>query len=155
MAPNVTAVEELAPHLKGVSDPIVTQIAAEDKVKWYKKPNLRVMYLCLFACCMGIEMTSGFDSQLINTLQYSNTWYQCSIPSYLSQATQLNYSQISATPMTQSKSPRLWPLECWDLWTLATSLVRLLAFRLHLTSIIDGVDAGLLWVAPWLWLSVH
>ncbi|KAH7313134.1 major myo-inositol transporter iolT [Rhexocercosporidium sp. MPI-PUGE-AT-0058] len=74
MAP-VTAVADLAPHLRGVSDPIVTQIAAEDKVKWFKKPKLRMMYLILFICCMGIEMTSGFDSQLMNTLQYSDTWY--------------------------------------------------------------------------------
>jgi len=43
----------------------------EDKVPWYKKPNLRIMYIYLFICCMGVEMTSGFDSQLINTLQFS------------------------------------------------------------------------------------
>merc|ERR1712032_423499 len=29
------------------------------------------MYFFLFLCCMGVEMTSGFDSQLINTLQFS------------------------------------------------------------------------------------
>lgn len=29
------------------------------------------MYLWLFLCCMGVEMTSGFDSQLIGTLQFS------------------------------------------------------------------------------------
>ncbi|KFX97816.1 hypothetical protein V490_02607 [Pseudogymnoascus sp. VKM F-3557] len=55
----------------GTSDPIVTHLAAEDKVSWYKKPNLRLMYFYLFCCCMGIEITSGFDSQLINTLQIS------------------------------------------------------------------------------------
>ncbi|KUJ18381.1 general substrate transporter [Mollisia scopiformis] len=73
MAP-VSVIDDLAPHAEGVSAPIVTNIAAEDKVKWYRKPNLRVMYLCLFACCMGVEMTSGFDSQLINVLQYTNYW---------------------------------------------------------------------------------
>ncbi|CAI6274502.1 unnamed protein product [Periconia digitata] len=52
-------------------DPVVTRLVAEDKVPWYKKPNLRLMYLWLFLCCMGVEMTSGFDSQLINTLQFS------------------------------------------------------------------------------------
>jgi NADH:ubiquinone oxidoreductase subunit B-like Fe-S oxidoreductase len=70
MAPAIA----LVPHTEGFSEPIVTQIAAEDKVKWYKKPNLRFMYFCLFACCMGVEMTSGFDSQLINTLQFSGPW---------------------------------------------------------------------------------
>ncbi|PVH75118.1 lactose permease [Cadophora sp. DSE1049] len=58
----------------GFSDPVVTQIANEDTVRWYKKPNLRVMYIYLFLCCMGVEMTSGFDSTLIGTLQFSDPW---------------------------------------------------------------------------------
>ncbi|KAL2114055.1 hypothetical protein VUR80DRAFT_1058 [Thermomyces stellatus] len=53
------------------ADPIVTRLVEEDKVPWYKKPNLRLMYICLFLCCMGVEITSGFDSQLINTLQFA------------------------------------------------------------------------------------
>ncbi|KAF2249323.1 hexose transporter-like protein [Trematosphaeria pertusa] len=52
-------------------EPIVTRLVAEDKVPWYRKRNLRYMYFFLFLCCMGVEMTSGFDSQLINTLQFS------------------------------------------------------------------------------------
>ncbi|CZR68698.1 related to hexose transporter protein [Phialocephala subalpina] len=59
---------------EGLSDPIVTRIVEEDHVKWYKKPNLRRMYVCLFLCCMGVEMTSGFDSTLIGTLQFSPPW---------------------------------------------------------------------------------
>jgi len=55
----------------GTSDPILTRMVEEDKVPWYKKPHLRIMYIYLFFCCMGVEMTSGFDSQLINTLQFS------------------------------------------------------------------------------------
>lgn len=55
----------------GFSDPIVTRLVKEDRVPWYRKKNLRVMYIYLFFCCMGVEMTSGFDSQLINTLQFS------------------------------------------------------------------------------------
>ncbi|KAH8660467.1 lactose permease [Xylariales sp. PMI_506] len=54
------------------ADPIVTTLVNEDKVPWYKKPNLRRMYLWLFLCCMGVEITSGFDSQLLNTLQFSD-----------------------------------------------------------------------------------
>ncbi|OBT54442.1 hypothetical protein VE04_05487 [Pseudogymnoascus sp. 24MN13] len=53
----------------GTSDPILARVAPEDKVPWYKKKNLRLLYFYLFVCCMGVEMTSGFDSQLINTLQ--------------------------------------------------------------------------------------
>jgi hypothetical protein len=59
------------------ADPIVTRLVEEDKVAWYKKPNLRRMYIFLFLCCMGVEMTSGFDSQLINTLQYSQSFHKC------------------------------------------------------------------------------
>lgn len=59
------------------ADPIVTRLVADDRAPWYKKPNLRFMYLFLFLCCMGVEMTSGFDSQLINTLQYEDTFLLC------------------------------------------------------------------------------
>jgi sugar porter (SP) family MFS transporter len=55
----------------GTSDPIVTRMVQEDKVHFWRKKNLRRMYFFLFTCCMGVEMTSGFDSQLINTLQFS------------------------------------------------------------------------------------
>ena len=61
----------------GMSDPILTRMVAEDLVPWYKKPNLRIMYIYLFLCCMGVEMTSGFDSQLINTLQFSGPFNKC------------------------------------------------------------------------------
>ncbi|KAH6651694.1 general substrate transporter [Truncatella angustata] len=56
------------------ADPIVTRLAKEDKVPWYKKPNLRSLYFMLFPTCMGIELTSGFDSQMINALQIVPSW---------------------------------------------------------------------------------
>ncbi|KAH6861968.1 major myo-inositol transporter iolT [Alternaria alternata] len=62
----------------GTSDPIITRMVEQDKVRWWKKPNLRIMYIWLFCCCMGVEITSGFDSQLIGTLQFSvpfNTYF--------------------------------------------------------------------------------
>ena len=59
---------------------IVTRLVEEDRVPWYKKSNLRVMYFWLFLCCMGVEMTSGFDSQLINTLQFSQPFNKCKHP---------------------------------------------------------------------------
>jgi hypothetical protein len=61
----------------GLSDPIITRLVAEDKVIWYKKPNLRYLYILLFPTCMGIELTSGFDSQMINALQMVQTWKDC------------------------------------------------------------------------------
>ncbi|KAH6995179.1 general substrate transporter [Ilyonectria destructans] len=58
----------------GVSDAVLTDIVEKDSVPWYKKPNLRILYLLLFPTCMGVELTSGFDSQLINALQLSDYW---------------------------------------------------------------------------------
>jgi hypothetical protein len=73
----------LAPAKKGQtgadSDPIVTRLANEDKVKWFRKPNLRLLYILLFPTCMGIELTSGFDSQMINALQIVPTWVTCKL----------------------------------------------------------------------------
>lgn len=49
-----------------VGDPIVTQYILEDNVPWYKKPNLRYLYLVMLPTCIGVEITSGlvwlFDS---------------------------------------------------------------------------------------------
>jgi sugar porter (SP) family MFS transporter len=63
-------------NLGNSADPIVSRLVAEDKVRWWKKPNLRRMYVWLFLCCMGVEMTSGFDSQLVNTLQIAQPWHR-------------------------------------------------------------------------------
>ncbi|KAK0669796.1 general substrate transporter [Cercophora samala] len=58
----------------GKSDPIITRLANEDKKWFYQKPNLLYLYLMLFPTCMGIELTSGFDSQMINALQIVPYW---------------------------------------------------------------------------------
>ena len=60
-----------------VSDPILTRMLAEDKTPWYRKPNLRLLYIVLFPAAMGIEITSGFDSQIINTVQIVYSWNKC------------------------------------------------------------------------------
>ncbi|KAK3296665.1 general substrate transporter [Chaetomium fimeti] len=58
----------------GDDDNRIHRMAMEDPVPWYKKPNLRRMYLLLFPCVIGIEMTSGFDSQIINSAQLLPAW---------------------------------------------------------------------------------
>ena len=78
-------------NVGNTADPIVTRLVSEDKVPWYKKPNLRVMYIWLFLCCMGVEMTSGFDSQLINTLQFADTFQKCMATSDVSVASRFPY----------------------------------------------------------------
>ncbi|PMD36292.1 MFS sugar transporter-like protein [Hyaloscypha variabilis F] len=56
------------------ADPVLTRVVEEDKVKWWRKRNLRLLYLLLYPTCMGIEITSGFDSQMINGLQFIPAW---------------------------------------------------------------------------------
>ncbi|KAJ7852248.1 hexose transporter [Mycena leptocephala] len=56
------------------SDAIVSRLAAEDTVPWYRKPNLRALYMVLLPTCIGVEMTSGFDSSMINGLQAVDSW---------------------------------------------------------------------------------
>lgn len=41
------------------NDATVSRLAQEDKVPWYNKPNLRLLYLLMFPTCLGVEMTSG------------------------------------------------------------------------------------------------
>ncbi len=55
----------------------IHRMAMEDPIPWYKKPNLRTMYFLLFPCVIGIEMTSGFDSQIINSAQLLPAWKDC------------------------------------------------------------------------------
>ncbi|KAF2458813.1 general substrate transporter [Lineolata rhizophorae] len=69
------------PHTHGVADPVLTRIVEQDKVPWYKKKNLRVLYLLLFPACMGGELTSGFDSQNLNAVQIVDAWQEYFDPS--------------------------------------------------------------------------
>ncbi|KAJ5387868.1 MFS sugar transporter [Penicillium cosmopolitanum] len=59
---------------ENVAEPVLANLLADDRTPWYKKPNLRRLYFILFLACMGIEITSGFDSQIINTVQIVYTW---------------------------------------------------------------------------------
>lgn len=79
------------------ADPVLTRIVEEDKVKWWKKRNLRLLYLLLYPTCMGIEITSGFDSQMINGLQFIPRWNKC----------QSSYSFFPNVPSRADKY-RLW-----------------------------------------------
>ena len=56
---------------------IVTTLAKEDKVPWYRKPNLRHLYFMLIPTCMGIQITSGFHGQMVNAIQILPSWINC------------------------------------------------------------------------------
>lgn len=38
---------------------LVSPLTQQDEVPWYKKPNLRLLYLIMFPTCLGVEMTVG------------------------------------------------------------------------------------------------
>lgn len=41
------------------TEALVTRLAESDLVPWYRKRNLRNLYLILVPTCIGVEMTSG------------------------------------------------------------------------------------------------
>ncbi|KAI5840770.1 MFS transporter [Morchella snyderi] len=49
-------------------------LVKNDHTPWYKKPNLRSLYMFLVPAAMGVEWTSGFDGSIMNGLQAVNTW---------------------------------------------------------------------------------
>lgn len=59
------------------AEPVLTRIVEQDQIPWYRKRNLRRLYALLLPTCIGIEMTSGFDSQMINAVQIAPTWRLC------------------------------------------------------------------------------
>jgi hypothetical protein len=130
----------------GTSDPILTRLVEEDKVPWYKKPNLRMMYFWLFLCCMGVEMTSGFDSQLINTLQFSPMFNKCALRyKYLRDTREAYIYQIlEMVTLTKTVIGPLGQLSS-DSSPPATSSDPFSQSPLPLIAISAGVEGGVLW----------
>ncbi|RPA97988.1 general substrate transporter [Choiromyces venosus 120613-1] len=56
------------------ADPVVSRLVEKDVTPWYKKPNLRALYLVMVPACLGVEWTSGFDSSMMNGIQTIDTW---------------------------------------------------------------------------------
>ncbi|KAI6355452.1 hypothetical protein MCOR25_008173 [Pyricularia grisea] len=55
-------------------DDRLSKISEADPKPWYKKPNLRLLYLILVPTGLGVEWTSGFDSSMMNSLQAVPSW---------------------------------------------------------------------------------
>ncbi len=58
-------------------DPRLARIAGADTRPWYRKPNLRFLYLVMLPTALGVEWTSGFDSSMMNSLQAVKSWSEC------------------------------------------------------------------------------
>lgn len=50
-----------------------------DTTPWYKRPNLRKLYVCLIPAVLGCEMTSGYDGSILNGLQAVQPWLDCDL----------------------------------------------------------------------------
>ncbi len=55
----------------------LTRLLKLDTTPWYKKPNLRRLYLSLVPAVLGVEMTSGYDGSILNGLQAVGPWLEC------------------------------------------------------------------------------
>ena len=69
------AVEQLdhidATTLAKASD--ITQLVEQDTVPWYRKKNLRHLYLSLVPAALGVEMTSGMTEVCSMVSKQSNS----------------------------------------------------------------------------------
>lgn len=88
------------------ADPIVTRLANADKIPWYRKPNLRALYFLLFPTCMGIELTSGFDAQMINALQIVPSWVECEFDGLAERKVSILLEELWADLVAQSLAIR-------------------------------------------------
>ncbi|KIW72334.1 hypothetical protein PV04_00534 [Phialophora macrospora] len=52
----------------------IAHLIAQDTTPWYRKKNLRRLYLCLVPAALGVEMTSGYDGSVLNGLQAVQPW---------------------------------------------------------------------------------
>ncbi|KAK7178812.1 hypothetical protein PSPO01_15149 [Paraphaeosphaeria sporulosa] len=56
------------------ADPVIDKLLKNDPTPWYRRPNLRLLYLFMVPSCLFIEATSGFDSALMNGVQSLKYW---------------------------------------------------------------------------------
>ncbi|KAL6230830.1 hypothetical protein BDW75DRAFT_244462 [Aspergillus navahoensis] len=52
----------------------VSRLLAEDRISWYRKKNLRRLYMFLMPSALGVEITTGFDGSVLNGLQAVDRW---------------------------------------------------------------------------------
>lgn len=57
----------------------VNRLMRLDTTPWYRKPNLRRLYLFLMPSVLGCEMTSGYDGSILNGLQAVQPWLSCTL----------------------------------------------------------------------------
>lgn len=63
-------------------DTILSTLVAQDNVPWYRKRNLRKLYLLFIGSVLCIETTSGYDASVVNGLQAVPRWNRCKFWKY-------------------------------------------------------------------------
>lgn len=61
-------------------DTMLSTLVAQDNVPWYRKRNLRKLYLLFIGSVLCIETTSGYDASVVNGLQAVPRWNRCESP---------------------------------------------------------------------------
>lgn len=56
--------------------PLATCIR-NDRRRWYKKRNLRMLYLLLIPAVLGVQVTSGYDFAMMSGVQAIDPWINC------------------------------------------------------------------------------
>jgi hypothetical protein len=72
--------ETTPPVVLNQGDDLVSFLISQDKTPWYKKPNLRHLYLLFIGSILCIETTSGYDASVTNGLQSVPKWVTCEYP---------------------------------------------------------------------------
>lgn len=72
-------VEHVEPIIGNQYDDLVSSLLASDKTVWYKKPNLRKLYLLFIGSVLCVETTSGYDASVLNGLQAVPRWVACKL----------------------------------------------------------------------------
>jgi len=79
-------------------DDMLSTLVAQDNIPWFRKPNLRKLYLLFIGSVLCIETTSGYDASVVNGLQAVPKWNQCT--------SNEPRSLYSATDYTDFHSPK-------------------------------------------------
>jgi len=61
------------------ADMVLSTLVAQDGVPWFRKPNLRKLYLLFIGSVLCIETTSGYDASVVNGLQAVPKWIECKL----------------------------------------------------------------------------
>ncbi|KAF8556792.1 MFS general substrate transporter [Imleria badia] len=121
------------------NDTIVSRLAQQDKVPWYSKPNLRLLYFLMATTCLGVEMTSGqvFDSSMVNALQAVPSWLEyfhhprsTSLGLIVAMYSLGSFAAVPFSPLVVDKIGRRYPILFGGVASIVGGIIQGSAFNL-------------------------